>query len=163
MTVSVGDDDDSQCWEEGRVKIRQRQRWEQNQDFPTTPSFPLSLSPLIGINIVDDNCYDGDRDGNDEMMNQSPSHTFLMGTPVMNKYLMNTRVASQFCKCFSFLFRIIVSHVSGWFAINLSKPMAHIIFPIQNPFRSLFPIQIWICTSRWWFCMSWRIFCRARG
>ena len=23
------------------MKIRQRQRWEQNQDFPTTPSFPL--------------------------------------------------------------------------------------------------------------------------
>ena len=34
-------------WEEGRVKIRQRQRWEQNQDFPTTPSFPLSLSPYL--------------------------------------------------------------------------------------------------------------------
>ena len=33
--------------EEGRVKIRQRQRWKQNQDFPTTPSFPLSLSPYL--------------------------------------------------------------------------------------------------------------------
>ena len=42
-------------WEEGRVKIRQRQRWEQNQDFPTTPSFPLSLSPYLGA--------DGDEHG----------------------------------------------------------------------------------------------------
>ena len=31
--------------EEGRVKIRQWLRWEQNRDFPTTPSFtPVALS-----------------------------------------------------------------------------------------------------------------------
>ena len=43
------------------MKIRQRQRWEQNQDFPTTPSFPLSLSPYLGADGDVSQCWEEGR------------------------------------------------------------------------------------------------------